>query len=973
VQAVAASTSGVWVAALREQALLCIDPETDAVAERVPVDGQPYALAEDGDHLWITDFEASQVLRFDLRRRQVDATVRDVRFPTGLAVGAGAVWVAQHRSGVVQRIDPRTAEITASVQLRGTLEQVAFGHGAVWVAGNNGHALWRIEPSTREVTEVPLGTNAYGVAVDDTGLWVATFPQSGDCRSSSSRVVHVDVARPVPAARALPLRLRRGRGGGPRVGGAGRTARAARPPRGRGLNAAAAPTPPGAPPLPPPCVPSAAVRHPAHHDRTPHETTALVTGASSGIGEATALALAEQGAAVAVAARRRDRLEQLAQRIETAGGRALVLEADVTDQAQAEQAVADTVAQLGRLDTLVNNAGVMLLGPVQDAPVEEWQRMVDLNLMGLLYCTHAALPHLLQAAQDEPRQVADVVNISSVAGRLRARGQRRLQRHEVRGRGLQRVAAPGGHPPARPGLAGRARRGLHRAGRAQPAGGAGLAEEALRRHGAAAVRGHRGRDLLRRHPPTACRHQRAAGAPDGAAALTAARARVRWALQHGVVGIAVRRAAKTGDLQARSVVDPHTARPLPAVRARCGRAGACPGQARAHHGRPRRRHRGAAQRRLPRRSGRGRDAARARQRHALVRGPAALGPIDPPSLLVVEPPDHTKYRRLVSRVFTGRGRRGAARAGAGDRRRAARRAEGQPTADWSSPTAAGCRSRHHRDPRVRPEDRERVLGFGRDGAPSLDVGLTWQEYRVVDDAVRGFQAWLGGHLERLRREPGEDLLSQLVRLEDEGQRLDETELRAVAGLVLAAGFETTVNLLGSGTVLLLERPDQLARLREDPSLWPNAVDEVLRYESPVQLTARFALRSTDLAGRTVPRGGLVVTMLGGGNRDPEVFSEPDAFDVGRENARDHLSFSGGRHFCLGRGARPARGRGRAADAVRPLPRAGARARAPPHPHPRPARLGAPAGDDGPRPRQLRLLSSISQAWSRTCHAKRRTA
>jgi cytochrome P450 len=121
----------------------------------------------------------------------------------------------------------------------------------------------------------------------------------------------------------------------------------------------------------------------------------------------------------------------------------------------------------------------------------------------------------------------------------------------------------------------------------------------------------------------------------------------------------------------------------------------------------------------------------------------------------------------------------------------------------------------------------------------------------------------------------------------------------VAGLVLAAGFETTVNLLGSGTVLLLEHPDQLARLREDPSLWSNAVDEVLRYESPVQLTARFALRSTTLAGRTVPRGGLVVTMLGGGNRDPEVFADPDAFDVGRENARDHLSFSGGRHFCLG--------------------------------------------------------------------------
>jgi NADP-dependent 3-hydroxy acid dehydrogenase YdfG len=146
-------------------------------------------------------------------------------------------------------------------------------------------------------------------------------------------------------------------------------------------------------------------------------TTALVTGASSGIGEAAALLLAEQGAAVALAARRKDRLDALAGRIRDAGGTALVLEADVTDQAQAAAAVERTVAELGRLDTLVNNAGVMLLGPMESAPVEEWQRMVELNVLGLLYCTHAALPHLLAAAQDSPRRVADVVNVSSVAGR----------------------------------------------------------------------------------------------------------------------------------------------------------------------------------------------------------------------------------------------------------------------------------------------------------------------------------------------------------------------------------------------------------------------------------------------------------------------------------------------------------------------------------------------------------------------------
>jgi NADP-dependent 3-hydroxy acid dehydrogenase YdfG len=147
-------------------------------------------------------------------------------------------------------------------------------------------------------------------------------------------------------------------------------------------------------------------------------TVSLVTGASSGIGEATALALAGLGSAVAIVARRADRLEQLAGRIEGDGGRALAIEADVSDGQQAEAAVQRTVSELGRLDTLVNNAGVMLLGPVQDAPLEEWKRMLDVNVAGLLYCAHAALPHLLSAADDGPRGVADLVNISSVAGRV---------------------------------------------------------------------------------------------------------------------------------------------------------------------------------------------------------------------------------------------------------------------------------------------------------------------------------------------------------------------------------------------------------------------------------------------------------------------------------------------------------------------------------------------------------------------------
>ncbi len=151
-------------------------------------------------------------------------------------------------------------------------------------------------------------------------------------------------------------------------------------------------------------------------------TVALVTGASSGIGEAAALTLASRGAAVALAARRADRLHALADRIRADGGVALVVEADVTDQPDAAAAVQRTVDELGRLDTLVNNAGVMLLGPVLDAPLKEWQTMVSVNVMGLMYCAHAALPHLLAAAADGPRRVADMVNVSSVAGRVARNG-----------------------------------------------------------------------------------------------------------------------------------------------------------------------------------------------------------------------------------------------------------------------------------------------------------------------------------------------------------------------------------------------------------------------------------------------------------------------------------------------------------------------------------------------------------------------
>ncbi|WP_329549863.1 SDR family NAD(P)-dependent oxidoreductase [Streptomyces sp. NBC_01356] len=147
-------------------------------------------------------------------------------------------------------------------------------------------------------------------------------------------------------------------------------------------------------------------------------TVALVTGASSGIGAATARRLAEEGAAVALVARRRDRLDRLAEDIANLGGRAHAVEADITEPEQAYQAVQDTLGRLERLDILVNNAGIMLLGTALHTTIEEWDRMVSLNVDALLHVTHAAVPYLIDAAATSPRQVADIVNVSSTAGRV---------------------------------------------------------------------------------------------------------------------------------------------------------------------------------------------------------------------------------------------------------------------------------------------------------------------------------------------------------------------------------------------------------------------------------------------------------------------------------------------------------------------------------------------------------------------------
>lgn len=379
------------------------------------------------------------------------------------------------------------------------------------------------------------------------------------------------------------------------------------------------------------------------------------------------------------------------------------------------------------------------------------------------------------------------------------------------------------------------------------------------------------------------------------------RTTTRWALQHGVVRVAASRAARKGDLHAQLMIDDrYRADPFPfyrqvrqtgpLVRGRLVHVTASYDVV------------SEVLRGDDFRAGPDEDAMPSFVRGLLrwARDPRALGPIDPPSMLVVEPPDHTRYRKLVSKVFT-------ARAVAGMRPQVEAIANGLLDELAGQDTPDLVASYASRLPvaviaqilGVPPEDHGRVLRLGHLAAPSLDVGLTRRQFAVVDGAVRDFQQWLTGHIAHLRREPGDDLLSQLVQIEDGGERLDEVELKAVAGLLLAAGFETTVNLLGSAVVLLLEHPDQLELLRSDPDLWPGAVDEALRLEGPVQMTGRFAVRDTELSGQRIGKGGIVVTYLGGANRDPAVFPDPDAFDVRRPNARDHLTFSAGRHFCIG--------------------------------------------------------------------------
>jgi cytochrome P450 len=282
----------------------------------------------------------------------------------------------------------------------------------------------------------------------------------------------------------------------------------------------------------------------------------------------------------------------------------------------------------------------------------------------------------------------------------------------------------------------------------------------------------------------------------------------------------------------------------------------------------------------------------------LLQGPDAFR-----SMLMMDPPDHTRLRHLVNRAFTPRRveERLAPRIAAlVDELLAPHRPGGELDVmrDFAEPLPAiviaellGVPARDHRQFKQWSSE---LLAEG--PARAFEPGAqerTAALFARLRDYMRSIVA------ER-RKAPGEDLISALIEAQAERDALSEVELVSTGLLILIAGHETTTNLIGNGLLALLRHPEQLARLRREPALLENAIEELLRYDSPVQATIRIAMEDVAIGEAVIPKDAVAVTLLGAANRDPAVFPEPDRLDLARENVR-HLSFGLGTHFCLGAG------------------------------------------------------------------------
>ena len=272
------------------------------------------------------------------------------------------------------------------------------------------------------------------------------------------------------------------------------------------------------------------------------------------------------------------------------------------------------------------------------------------------------------------------------------------------------------------------------------------------------------------------------------------------------------------------------------------------------------------------------------------------------SMLDRDPPDHTRLRSLVSKAFTPRVVEGL-------RPRIQKmvdelitRAEAVGTMDlieefaYPIPVSVICEMLG-----VPVEDHERFKGWSLDIARGLDSVWLPPESEIPKRSGAARHAigdYMRGLIAERRASPRGDLLSALIAAEEAGDKLSEDELIATCILLLIAGHETTVNLIGNGTLALLRHPEELRRLRETPGLITSAVEELLRYDGPVQRTARITSTAVTLGGRTIPKGEMVMPFIGAADRDPSQFPDPDRLDLGRADNR-HIAFGWGIHFCLG--------------------------------------------------------------------------
>lgn len=271
----------------------------------------------------------------------------------------------------------------------------------------------------------------------------------------------------------------------------------------------------------------------------------------------------------------------------------------------------------------------------------------------------------------------------------------------------------------------------------------------------------------------------------------------------------------------------------------------------------------------------------------------------PVSLLGLDPPDHTRLRGLVMKAFTPRMverlRPRVEEIVNGLLDSVAARGEFDLVTDFAYPLPVTVIAEMLGVP---PADWEKFRGWSSTLAASLDPMITSEKLAAALVARNALMGYFKGIIAERRADPREDLITGLIAAEEEGRALTEIELLVMLNLLLVAGHETTVNLVGNGILALLRNPDQQERLRAHPELIETAVEEMLRYDSPVQLTSRIAVADAELGGKTIGKGQTVMLLLGAANHDPEVYTDPESMDLGR-TPNPHLSFSRGIHFCLG--------------------------------------------------------------------------